>query len=154
MYIAIGFIAGVSYVACGSSSSDGLAGASKISPAFAGTGGELTTNSLVGAWKGNVYTNSPVQHPDFTLTLNADGTLTCSGFIEDMSTGTMVDTSPWVGICESPVAWVVTKTTIRITYNYFGEIRAKNFIVLLQDNSTLALANLGGNIDITELTKQ
>lgn len=156
-HIAVGFIAGFSYVACGSG--EGTSGGStQLATATAGTNTTLSNSTLTGTWKGNVYTSNIAQHTDFTLTLNSDGTFTCSGFTQATDQSGVeqaTDYASWINTCNKPITWEVTKTAIRLSYNTGTETRARNLIVLLQHNSSLAVSDSGGSYSdtITELTK-
>jgi hypothetical protein len=127
-YVIVGFLINLSIVACGGGGS-GATNPPGSETSASGTGGEPTsspgsTTSLdpyVGTWKGTTYGGNGT-FPDITLTLNKDGSYTCSGYPEFKPDVTDTTWTPWRGICSTPSNMTATwdlpsEKKLRFTHN-------------------------------------
>lgn len=96
-------------------------------------------SSYAGTWKGTTYTASGT-YSDIILTLNADGSYSCSGYPQD-TTSTLPPTwTPWQTVCNTPSdktnKWeMILPSVIRFTHNNAKLISAPMTLVSIETDS-------------------
>lgn len=145
--IFISILIGFCLVACGGGGSPSNVGGGEATLTGGGTitdNAPTSTTSYIGTWKGTTYGGNGT-FPDITLTLNADGSYSCSGYPTYTGYHSSADKwTPWHYICSTPddktATWdVPSEKYLRLTHN-FSSIPGMDITkVVSVDNTTLTL---------------
>lgn len=104
----------------------------------------IDATSYVGTWKGTTYGGNGT-FPDITMTLNEDGSYSCSGYPASTGVSSTDKVTPWRVICETPAGqtnkWeLVLPTFIRYTHNNSTKIAPMSLVSIASfDGKTLVL---------------